>query len=210
MDEQIICFKRDLLSKYLGQTIAFPYDESLWRRILDNLQILPRADAENDFHFKQLIVYSIIKSGDLYLTYRRTSKTGEERLKGKYSLGIGGHVKAEEQLTYFGARDSFILQAVWREIKEEISIKSRMLKRPEIICFINDDSDDVGKVHFGTAWLVEIEEPHVSMQGSRGIGEVKFHDMFYLRSKKRYFERWSQLLIDFLQKGGRGNVIDNR
>lgn len=202
MDEQIVCFKREILSEYLNRSIAFRYDELLWHRILENLEVLLRFDAESDFRFKQLIVYTLIKSGDLYLTYKRTPKTGEKRLSEKYSLGIGGHVNIVDrsQLTY--DKRGFILQALWREIKEEINIHSKALKEPEIICFINDDSDDVGKVHFGVTWLLEIKEPNVSGKGSRGIGigKLEFRDIFYLRAKKDYFERWSQLLIDYLEE----------
>lgn len=58
MDEQIICFKKELLSAYLNRSKVF-YDESLWHYILDTLQSIPRSDAENDFQFKQLIVYTL-------------------------------------------------------------------------------------------------------------------------------------------------------
>lgn len=210
MDEQIICFKKELLSAYLNQSKVF-YDESLLHHVLDNLQSIPRADAENDFRFKQLIVYTVIKSGDLYLTYKRTPETGEKRLSEKYSLGIGGHVDIadREQLSLFGNQNKeiFIYHAIWREIKEEIDIKSsNILTGPKIICFINDDSNDVGRVHFGIVCLLKIREPKVSRKRGKGegkgISEFEFYDLYHLKAKKPYFEKWSQLLIDdFIEKG---------
>ena len=182
--EQIICFRKELLSAYLNQSKVF-YDISLWHRILDNLQSIPRSDAENNFQFKQLIVYVVIKSGNLYLTYKRTPQTGEKKLSEKYSLGIGGHVNVADmnQLTLFGNqnKENFIYHAIWREIKEEIDIKSsNILTGPKIICFINDDSNDVGRVHFGMVCLLEIREPKVSRKEGKGegkgISELKFYD----------------------------------
>jgi len=199
-EEQIICFTKELLSEYLNQSKVF-YDEILWHRVLDNLQSVPRSTAEKNYKLKQVVVYTVIKSRDLYLTYCRTPKTQEERLRHKYSIGIGGHVNIADinQLTLFDydCKKSFLLQAVWREIKEEIKIESKILNEPQLIRFINDDSNDVGKVHFGTIWLLEIKEPKVSIKQERGIGKIKFDDISDLQAKKRCFEKWSQLLIDY-------------
>lgn len=153
-------------------------------------------------------MYALIRSRDLYLTYRRTEKTREERLRQEYSIGIGGHVNIVDssQLTLFDydCREGFLLQAVWREINEEIKIKSAVLSEPQLICFINDDSNDVGKVHFGTVWLLEISEPKVSVKGERGIGKIRFDDISHLQARKSHFETWSQLLIDFLADSVKG------
>jgi predicted NUDIX family phosphoesterase len=200
-EERIMCFKKELLCEYLNQSKVF-YEESLWHRVLGALQSVNRSTAEKNYNFKQVVVYVVIRARDLYLTYRRTPRTQEERLRYKYSIGIGGHVNIidSSQLTLFDYehKKSSLLQAVWREIKEEINIKSKILNEPQLICFINDDSTDVGKVHFGTVWLLEIKEPKVSMKGERGIGKIIFADIAHLRAQKSCFEKWSQLLIDYL------------
>jgi len=185
-EEQIMCFKKKLLSEYSNQSKVF-YEESLLNRVLGNLQGIPRSTAERDYDFKQIVVYVVIKSKDLYLTYRRTSKTQEDRLHHKYSIGIGGHVNIidNSQLTLFDhdRKKGILLQAVWREVGEEINMESKILNQPQLICFINDDSNDVGKVHFGTVWLLEISEPRVSMKGERGIGKIGFEDISHLQAK---------------------------
>ena len=200
MEEQVICFKKELLSGHLNKSEVF-YDKSLWHEILDNLQSTPRSIAEQDYNFKQLVVYAVIKSGELFLTYKRTSKTNEERLRNRYSIGIGGHVNIGDgsQLTLFDSDDneSFVLEALWREIREEINIKSKIAGEPELLCFINDDSDDVGRVHFGTVWLVEIENPEVSLTMEKGIGKLEFCSLNQLQTRKKQFEKWSELLIDY-------------
>ena len=199
MDEQIICFKRKLISEHLPQSKVF-YDETLWNHILNNLEILSRSKAETNYNYKQLVVYILIKAGNLYLTYKRTKQTKEKRLSQKYSIGIGGHVNIDDikRLNLLNLNQKFILQAVWREVKEEININSKIMDEPELICFINDDSDDVGKVHFGVVWLLKIKEPNSTKGDELDLGELKFQDLPHLKRKKNYFERWSQLLIDYL------------
>lgn len=205
MEEEILCFDREILSSYSGREKVF-WDPFLWKRILDNLENFPRATVENDYRYKQLVAYVVVKTDELYLTYKRTKKGAEKRLSEKYSIGIGGHINVDDksQLTLTDShqeRDmNLFLQAVRREIGEEINLKSRGLEEPELLCFINDDSDEVGKLHFGIVWILKIETPDVS-GGKRGVSELRFYDIHSLKARKRRFERWSQLLIDYFAKG---------
>ncbi len=157
------------------------------------------------FRYKQLVAYTLVKSGDSYLTYERTKKGGESRLWNKYSLGIGGHIniddKAQSTLSTFVKHEgmTFFTQAVWRELREEIVIKSS--HNPKLICFINDDSDDVGKTHFGMVWLLEIGNLR-PIKGQKGLGNLSFCNINGLNENKLQFEHWSQLIIDYLSSGG--------
>ena len=200
--EEIVCFKKELLSENPGTRAVF-YDEKLLYNILNNIQTVPRPDAEKNYNFKQLVVYAVIKSGGMFLTYRRTPKTGEERLRRKYSIGIGGHVNIGDtsQLTLFNSAigEGFLLEALWREIREEINIESEISKKPKLLCFIDDNSNEVGKVHFGTVWMIEIEKPEVSLRKERGIGKLQFLSIQDLEDRKQEFENWSRLLIDYLK-----------
>lgn len=203
MDEQLLCFNSKLLPEDLEVACVFN-DDSLWDRILNNLEIVPRTQAETDYTRKQLVAYILVRSGELILTYRRTTKTNEQRLRELYSIGIGGHVNVEDrsQFSLFSTDTEFniefIRDAAWREINEEISIGSRVVREPEIIGFINDDSNDVGRVHFGIVWQLEIEKAEVSAKGSRGLGELEFNPLPHLISNKDQFESWSHLLIEYL------------
>ena len=204
MEEQIICFQKEILKGYLNKSLVF-FDAHLWHCILENLQAIPRSSAETNYRLKQLVAYVIVVSGKAYLTYKRTKKTGEKRLSEKYSLGIGGHVNVGDRsrLLLFddAGKIDFIKQAALREIDEEIKIDSDILVGPEIECFINDDSNDVGKVHFGTVWSLRLSEPKVSTKTELGISRLKFQKLHYLDVRKSSFEKWSQLLIEyFMQK----------
>jgi predicted NUDIX family phosphoesterase len=118
-----------------------------------------RDDAEKDFTFKQIIPYCLVvysgKDGDLILHYSRVkSGTTEERLAGKRSVGVGGHINPED----FGAMaftdgDSY-MKALHRELEEEFKITDRMVQDVFTIGFVNDEKNEVGQVHIGVVHVV--------------------------------------------------------
>jgi predicted NUDIX family phosphoesterase len=205
VEEQILCFKREILRARPNLEKTF-YDASLWHQILAHLESRPRSVVEHDYNYKQLVVYILLNHAQVFLSYQRTPKTDEARLKERYSIGVGGHVNIQDasQLSLFGADDArwndFLLEAVWREVNEEVQIRGTILQAPKLICFINDDSNDVGQVHFGVVWLVKLTEPNVTTRGERGIGKLSFRDLPALSSMRDRLESWSQLLVDYLQR----------
>jgi len=203
VEEQILCFKSEILRAYPAKTF---YDESLWNRILAHLEPKARSVAEHDYNTKQLVVYVLINHGETFLSYQRTPKTTETRLKALYSIGIGGHVNVDDQIqpTLFGAQEAawkdFVLKAVRREVSEEVQIEGADAQEPRLICFVNDDSNDVGKVHFGVVFVMKLGKPSVAIRGERGIGKLSFRTLPELISMRDTLETWSQLLVDFLSR----------
>jgi len=203
VEEQILCFKSEILRAYPAKTF---YDESLWRQILAHLEPKARSVAEHDYNTKQLVVYVLINHGETFLSYQRTPKTTETRLKALHSIGIGGHVNVDDQIqpTLFGAQEAawkdFVLKAVRREVSEEVQIEGAIAQEPRLICFVNDDSNDVGKVHFGMVFLMKLGKPSVAIRGERGIGKLSFRTLPELISMRDTLETWSQLLVDFLAR----------
>jgi len=203
VEEQILCFKSEILRAYPAKTF---YDESLWNQILAHLEPKARSVAERDYNTKQLVVYVLINHGETFLSYQRTPKTTETRLKALHSIGIGGHVNVDDQIqpTLFGAQEAawkdFVLKAVRREVSEEVQIEGAIAQEPRLICFVNDDSNDVGKVHFGMVFLMKLGKPSVAIRGERGIGKLSFRTLPELISMRDTLETWSQLLVDFLAR----------
>ena len=201
MEEQILCFRSEILRAYPAKTF---YDEGLWRQILACLEPKARSVAEHDYDTKQLIVYVLINHGESFLSYQRTPKTTETRLKALYSIGIGGHVNLDDHIqpSLFGAKEAawkdFVLNAVRREVSEEVQIEAANAQEPRLICFVNDDSNDVGKVHFGVVFVMKLAKPNVAIRGERGIGKLSFRTLPELISMRDTLETWSQLLVDFL------------
>jgi predicted NUDIX family phosphoesterase len=203
VEEQILCFKRETLWAYPAKTF---YDESLWHQILAHLEPKARSAAEHDYDTKQLVVYVLINHDETFLSYQRTPKTTETRLKALYSIGIGGHVNVDDRIqpTLFGTIEAawkeVVLNAVRREVSEEVQIEGTNAQEPRLLCFVNDGSNDVGKVHFGAVFVVKLAKPSVAIRGERGIGKLSFRTLPELLSVRDTMETWSQLLIDFLSR----------
>lgn len=130
------------------------------RRILSGYQYLERSRAEEDPRFKQPIGYALLYNPGrgLVFAYRRSSRDREypeKRLQGKWSWGLGGHIEEDDAAVADPVRQSLL-----REIAEETGVSE--LGRPEIMGYINDDSDPVGSVHFGVLCLVETRVEKVS------------------------------------------------
>ena len=97
-DEKVLVFPRSLFER-LGVFQGFSADVDRYLpTILDkkNNSFQPRAQAETNPDFKQIIPYVMITDGKSILHYVRGKKAGEQRLVAKGSIGIGGHINDED------------------------------------------------------------------------------------------------------------------
>ena len=206
IEERVICFKKDAVGKKLAEGV-FP-DTHIWNPILSNAVSMSRNVAEQDRNYKQLVVYVLVKSNNSYLVYDRTQKSAETRLWDKFSLGIGGHVnvKDDKELALFCSSEKEALAKLAndakRELGEEIIIDIDFDKsEPRFThCFVNDDSDEVGTLHFGLIWLLKVEKKAV-VRGRKGLAKLEFCDIDTIQTKRSQYESWSQMIIDSLCGG---------
>src|SRR5271169_2439981 len=137
-DENVLVFPRSLF-EHLGVFQGFNADVDRYLpTILDkkNNSFQPRAQAETNPDFKQIIPYVVVTDGKNILHYVRGKKAGEQRLVAKGSIGIGGHINDEDHTLFaFGAQA--FKEAVYREVTEEVSIQGEFEVKP--IGLINDD-----------------------------------------------------------------------
>src|SRR3989344_3292015 len=122
-EQKIIVVERDKLFKN-DYFQGFSSNEKIdyESRILSNLKIMKRGDAEEDPSHKQPIGYiSILNPGKKEIfVYQRSSKDkeyGEKRLQGKLSFGVGGHIEDFEYKT-----ENPIKESTSRELFQEIEI----------------------------------------------------------------------------------------
>lgn len=158
---------------------------------------LLRKEAEKDPSHKQIIPYVIMRSKGRYLTYVRGKRAGETRLVEKRSIGIGGHINPTDEMGLFDPYETY-LNAVHREVAEEVQVDSPY--QETIIGLLNDDSNEVGRVHLGVVHLWELERPAVSRR-EQMITQMEFLPMEELRKRRESMETWSQLCLDFLLEG---------
>ena len=93
-EENVLVVRRSLfdeLGGFHGLNFApEKYLQALLSR--GNNFFMPRAAAEDDPSYKQIIPYALIVHGDTVLHYVRGKKAGEQRLVAKGSIGIGGQI----------------------------------------------------------------------------------------------------------------------
>ena len=152
-DEKVLGFPRALFEQ-LGIFHCFiPEVDRFLPAILDqkNNSFSLRAQAETDPSFKQIIPYVVISDGERVLHYVRGKKAGEQRLVAKGSIGIGGHINDEDHSLFAVGMDAF-RAAVEREVREELNVEGAFDATP--VGLINDDSVEVGRVHFGVVHVL--------------------------------------------------------
>jgi predicted NUDIX family phosphoesterase len=198
-EENVFGFQRKVLDE-LGSFQGFSRDVARYLPpILDpkNNGFRPRSLAEKDPSFKQVIPYVVITDGEKVLHYIRGKKSGEKRLVAKGSIGIGGHINDNDQGLFSASPGEFYRNAVQREVSEEIEIEGEF--DAEIIGLINDDSTEVGSVHFGVVHLLWREPSQVNKK-EQIITQMDFLSLSDLISKKDTLETWSQLCLDPVQE----------
>jgi len=200
-DENVLVVPRELFDR-LGafQGISFETDRFL-PAILDpaNNFFLSRDLAEEDPGHKQIIPYAIFRHGDRYLHYVRGGGSGEKRLAAKGSIGIGGHINDTDHAAASLDKDTYTT-GVEREINEELNLTGT--HRQEILGLINDDSNEVGRVHLGVVHLFTLESDEVT-SAEDNITGLRFLTLEELAAERERLETWSQICLDgLLQRRG--------
>jgi predicted NUDIX family phosphoesterase len=162
-------------------------------RLLDakHLSYRARAEAESNPTYKQLIPYVILKWREQVFHYTRGKRATETRLQTLRSIGVGGHISAEDQ-SLFG---SPYLEAMLREVAEEVYLETGYEER--CVGLINDDSTPVGQVHLGIVHVFDLEEPKVQRR-EQALTRAGFAPLAELRRQRQEFETWSQIALDAL------------
>jgi predicted NUDIX family phosphoesterase len=156
-----------------------------------HLRYLRRGDAETDPAFKQLIPYVVLRWRDRLFHYTRGASGGEARLRSQRSIGVGGHVSADD-----GTPDSNAYVAgMRREVEEEVIVDCPFTERT--IGLINDDRTPVGQVHLGIVHVFDLHEPRVERLED-ALADSGFELLTDLRPRRDEFETWSQFLLDAL------------
>lgn len=193
-EERVLCFERKLLEElgvFQGINLAvekyLPVVTAPARLVYKN-----RSEAEQDRRFKQLIPYVLLICNGKILRYRRGKGGQETRLHGLYSVGIGGHISDEDH----GLFSSGIgyEEGMRRELMEEVAVEQ--VQAPAV-GLINDDSTEVGYVHFGVVHILHV--PDESVAGRRsGIVGPEFIPMGQALADVSVYESWSRFCLENL------------
>ena len=159
------------------------------QRIDQHKEFHPRSLMEQDPSYKQIIPYLVFTYQDTYFMMQRKAQASEQRLQSKLSLGIGGHIRAEDL-----AHNDMSLWAQ-REFDEEVSYKGSYTIEP--IGLLNDDSNEVGKVHAGLVFLLHGDSDAIAIRSEHKSGILV--DLPTCCEQYPLMETWSQIVVDFLK-----------
>ncbi len=146
-----------------------------------------RPAMEEDPTYKQIIPYLVFKHADRYFLMQRKATSSEQRLKNKYSLGIGGHMRQEDM-----KNSATIFDWAQREFEEEISYQGTVTV--STLGVLNDDSTPVGQVHLGLVLLLEGSSPDIKVRS-----ELKSGHLLTVSQCHEFYpdmETWSQIIFD--------------
>lgn len=201
-DERVMCVRRtlveDIFGKFQGYLPLSYLQEMKLKRLLDPSHVvwLPRSFCETRQSYQQIIPYCLLAQDDTFYRYRRVN-VSEERLKGNWSLGVGGHVNLVDAADTEHDIES-LRGALLRELDEEIKGISPDCKI-KVVGLINVDDDEVGSVHTGVICL------------AKGVGgEVKDKTLEHAHGHmlpmdeiilcEHNYEAWSRVCIPYLQE----------
>lgn len=195
-DEKVLAISRPAIEPFLRQGFFVPEDGRLMGAISDSAVFLDRKLAEEDPTHKQIIPYLLVRHQGRVLLYRRTPKQGENRLHNKFSLGFGGHINDIDGNK--GTPTNLVWAAMIRELNEELFVSS--VRQVGVVGFINDDSNAVGRVHLGVAFVVEAASDRFSVNEPDKI-EAYWADAKAVEEIFPHLESWSQLFWTRLNSG---------
>jgi len=198
MKERVLVFPAKLLRE-IGYFQGVSKD---WRKYTDRILAksvsgyMSRAEAEKNPDYMQIIPYVILISNGMVFRYTRGKGGSEERLRALYSLGVGGHISLDDESMFEDPYET----ALERELAEEIEIGSSY--ETAIAGVLNDDANDVGRVHFGIVHIYKLAAPEVKKRESV-VTQVGFIPIEDLQKDFERYETWSQWCIrDLAELGG--------
>jgi predicted NUDIX family phosphoesterase len=163
---------------------------------------LPRATADSEPNYKQLIVYVLLRSGDHMLTFKRgyTSIVPKD-LRERLCLGFGGHVTRDDYGNA-GSPLEKVTQAALRELSEELVLPKILADHIEdnirLIALLNDDSSVLGERHFAAVFVAELASslglPKLTSLEPEVL-EICWMGRSEIAGAMEDFELWSRLCV---------------
>lgn len=158
--------------------------------VMQEKEFHPRSMMEIDPRYKQIIPYLIFTHNEKYFLMQRRDTASEQRLKNKYSLGIGGHIRLEDLI------EGDIIDWARREFNEEVEYTGSYTVKA--LGILNDDSSPVGEVHIGCVLLLEGNSSEISIKSELKSGKLASLD----ECQELYpsMESWSKTVYTALRE----------
>jgi len=192
-DGYVLVFPSSLLRE-IGLFQGFNFDLDKYLVAIEREhRFLRRSEVEEDPNYKQLIPYVILHHNNTIFSYRRGALLSEKRLLHNYSIGIGGHISVNDPNLFTTSYE----EGMRREVQEEIYIDTKYKSNP--VALLNDDSNEVGKVHFGVIHVFDLQEPRIRKK-EKSINEPTFITLSKIKVDIEKYENWSQICIQNIER----------
>ncbi|EJF05950.1 putative phosphoesterase (MutT family) [Thiovulum sp. ES] len=196
----ILVIAKSNISK-LRQGSTKTYFDSMFEKPEDYISYMERGFAETNTQYLQLIPYVLLKNKDTIFSYQRSKKnSGEKRLGGKYSIGVGGHIDYKKDYDNMSLVE-IIRDSALRELQEEVGLS---VSGADLTFdgFVYNTDDSQGLVHLGVAMSVNVADLLDSEIFTKGETHILLNREFLtlkeLEANSNRYEAWSKLLIDSL------------
>jgi len=204
-----------------SETFAHYDLERFFEEVQSYIVVRERENLEKNPMYRQVLPYIVVSQvGDdgvtRYSSYRRTSGVGESRLAGNVSIGYGGHIDMMDiyinDKSVIELRDT-IFQSVLRELGEEIhlSVDGVKLMEDEVQQvfrgsgltmgtknFILDNSNEVGTVHVGVVFFLQIDNRFTIESGEDELVNMPLLTAKELHESEHHKENWTQFILNEL------------
>lgn len=197
---QVLCVTRTVLNiKHPKDTKAI-YDLDFTKIKYNHLHFIDRSVVDSNEpkllaiaqQLPQVLPYVVVKYKDNFLTYSR-AKGAESRLHGKLSLGFGGHIDLDDLEDF----EYIVLDGVMRELMEELNLDvTSAYFLTNMSKALVDTTNDVGSVHLGLLYVLEIDELDSIDADENEISLAEWQTLEQIQANKHQYENWSQLVID--------------
>ncbi|MBU0972880.1 MAG: hypothetical protein KKC20_19700 [Proteobacteria bacterium] len=206
--EMVIGVHRDDFEKTVFPNCScfVPLDAENREKVIDSLgksqRFAYRGLCEEDPTFKQLIPYCIVTRGKEVFAYRRLPQSAEQRLVGKYSIGVGGHMNpARFGIDPIPTTFTDCLQEnMLRELEEELNIEYPE-KKPMIfntVGLIDSRLDPVSSVHVAIVYHIILPLEATVEVAEKDVLEGKFLSMDDLADlTPQDMELWTEIVVDY-------------
>ena len=200
LDRHVLVQDRNILLRNRSQREGFEFIQEQKHELLHDISsgfFQSRYDCEHDEEVLQPIPYVLFFGHDhtifSYVRAKNIQDYGDERLFGKYSLGVGGHIVTADGPDYLnGCLD--------REVNEEVIIDKKSLS-PSLVGTIMAYEKPVDMVHFGLIYTIHVTETVRPKEVALISGRMMNIDELQKDKQNEWrYETWSKMLIPYLQE----------
>lgn len=200
MDTKILCIRNNESWNYGFFPLAPGYHQDYYKELESNRVAVPRSLAETDERYKQLIPYVMITGttgdGSLYILVAESLKgSTETRLHHRVAAGFGGHVNDQEGVPV----EELLLSTAARELKEELGVDVDPQRELRLVGMINADVDDVGRVHTGIVYRLEVNLNDLTWTRLRSAEPSKLRAFwstpYFMAALEDRMDEWAKLAL---------------